>query len=211
MVKISPSILSADFSILKDEVIAIEKAGADMLHIDVMDGNFVQNLTFGWKLVADIRKHTKLIFDTHLMINEPDKYIEDFAKAGADIITAHASDDLHKTISLIKKFNKKVGVALNPSVNENILEYAIDEIDLILIMSVSPGFGGQGFINSQLEKIKRVKKLVGNRNIEIEVDGGVKDTNARNIIDSGATSLVAGSFIFNSEDYKIAIDKLRNA
>lgn len=212
-IKISPSILSADFSILGEEVKKIEEAGADFVHIDVMDGHFVPNLTFGAKVIKDIRKCVKIPFDVHLMVSNPDQYIEDFAVAGADIISIQYESVIHldRTISSIKKIGKKAGLVLNPSTPESVLEYVIDNLDLILVMTVNPGFGGQSFIDGQLKKIERIRKLIdkSGKNIDLEVDGGIKDTNARTVIDAGANVLVAGSYIFGSNDYKTAIDSLR--
>lgn len=212
-IKISPSILSADFSILGEEVKRIEEAGADFVHIDVMDGHFVPNLTFGAKVIKDIRKCVKIPFDVHLMVSNPDQYIEDFAAAGSDIISVQYESVIHldRTISSIKKIGKKAGLVLNPSTSESVLEYVIENLDLILVMTVNPGFGGQSFIDRQLKKIERIRKLIdkSGKDIDLEVDGGIKDTNAKTVIDAGANILVAGSYIFGSNDYKMAIDSLR--
>lgn len=212
-IKISPSILSADFSRIGDEVRAIENAGADYLHIDIMDGHFVPSISFGSKMVKDLRKCTKLPFDVHLMVEKPDNYIEKFSDAGADIISIQAESTIHldRTISLIKKFGKKAGLVLNPTTNENVLEYIIDKLDLILVMTVNPGFGGQDFLPGQLKKIERIRKLIekSKREIELEVDGGINDISAKDVIKAGASVLVSGSYIFSSSNYKNAVESLK--
>lgn len=212
-VKISPSVLSADFSRLGEEVELIDKADADYIHLDVMDGHFVPNITFGPKLVKDIRKYSNKTFDLHLMITNPDEYLEDFANAGADIISVQYESVVHldRTISAIKKLDKKAGLVLNPTTSESVLEYIIDKLDLILVMTVNPGFGGQSFLEGQLKKIEKIRKMIDRtgKNIDLEVDGGVKDTNAKKIIDAGANVLVAGSYVFSSDDYAKAIESLR--
>lgn len=214
-IKISPSILSADFANLQRDVEAITKAGADYIHIDVMDGSFVPPITIGSDIVKALKKHSNLPFDVHLMINNPDAHVEAFAKAGADIITIHAeaTTHLHRSVAKIKALGKKAGVSIVPSTHENVLDYVLDDIDLILIMSVNPGYGGQKFIESQLPKIRncRQKIIKSGRNIELEVDGGVNDNNAKEIIKAGADVLVAGSYIFGSKDHKESINKLRNS
>lgn len=214
MVKIAPSILSADFSILRDEIINVEQAGANWIHIDVMDGHFVPNLTFGSVIIEAIRPHTKLPLDVHLMIEEPDRYIQAFAQSGADIISVHqeTSVHLHRTINLIKEQNVKAGVAINPATPVSTIEPILPDVDLVLIMSVNPGFGGQSLIESTLTKIQQVSQLLKEKNlthIEIEVDGGVNIETAPTVIDYGATVLVAGSAIFGAEDRKQAIQSLQ--
>lgn len=213
-IKISPSILAADFANLEKEVKNIDKAGADYIHIDVMDGNFVPPITIGSDVVKSLRKHSNLPFDVHLMVDNPDKHIADFAHAGADIMTIHAESCIHldRSLKKIKDLNKMAGISLVPSTNESILDYIIEEIDLILIMTVNPGYGGQEFIESQLNKIKncREKIIKSNKNIRLEVDGGINEETAKKAIANGADTLVAGSYIFNSSNYQQAIAKLRN-
>ncbi len=199
-IKISPSILSADFSQLGNEIQKLENGGADMIHVDVMDGHFVPNLTIGPPVIDNLRKYTKLPFDVHLMISPVHKYIKDFADAGADIITIHpeATDKLEDSINLIKKLNKKVGVSLNPNTEINTIISEIENIDLILVMSVFPGFGGQKFIPEVIDKIKDLKKIKekNNYNFDIEVDGGINFSNFKKVLEAGANILVSGTTIF---------------
>lgn len=214
-VKIAPSILSADFSKLGQEILHLEEE-ADYIHIDVMDGNFVPNITIGPDIVKAIRPYSNKIFDVHLMINNADQHIHSFASAGADIITIHAEacTHIHRTLSLIKSLGKKAGISIVPSTNENILNYILDMVDLVLVMTVNPGFGGQEFIDSQLSKIKNIRKFINasGRDIDLEVDGGINDKNAQNIIAAGANVLVSGSYVFaqGPQYYSANIRKLRS-
>ncbi|MFO7813303.1 MAG: ribulose-phosphate 3-epimerase [Pelovirga sp.] len=213
MMKIAPSILSADFSRLGDEIRAIDQAGADYVHIDVMDGHFVPNITIGPLVVDAVRRVTDLPLDVHLMIEQPDRYVEDFAKAGADLIVVHveATTHLHRTIELIRSFGKKAGVSLNPATSLTTLDMILPDLDLVLLMTVNPGFGGQSFIESCLPKIAQLRQRIDQlgRPIELEVDGGVKIDNIERIAAAGADVFVAGSAVFGAVDYAATIRQLR--
>ncbi|PKM80382.1 MAG: ribulose-phosphate 3-epimerase [Firmicutes bacterium HGW-Firmicutes-13] len=211
MIKIAPSILSADFAFLYDEVKKVEEAGADWIHIDVMDGHFVPNITIGSLVVEALKERTKLPLDVHLMIENPDRYIEQFVKAGASIVSVHteACVHLHRTLQFIKSLGVKAGAALNPATPLSVLDYVIEDLDMVLIMSVNPGFGGQEFIPSSVLKIERLKQIIGKRPVLIEVDGGINSETAPVVMSAGADVLVAGSFIFSKEDAQYAIRLLR--
>lgn len=211
--KIAPSILSADFSRLGEEIKAVEEAGADYIHVDVMDGHFVPNITIGPPVVAAIRKVTKLPLDVHLMISEPDRYICDFAKAGSDIITIHAEAavHLHRTVNFIKEQGKKAGVSLNPSTPLSLLDHILEDVDLVLLMTVNPGFGGQKFIKTMLPKIAAMRKILDEKGLKAElmVDGGVSLDNIADISKAGADAFVAGSAVFGSGNYKKTMEEMR--
>lgn len=214
---VAPSILSADFSRLGDEIRKVDQAGADWIHVDVMDGRFVPNITIGPLIVEAIRPITEKPLDVHLMIVEPEKYVEGFAKAGADIISVHAehnaSPHLHRTLGQIRELGKQAGVVLNPSTPLALIEYVLELCDLVLIMSVNPGFGGQSFIPEVLPKIRQLRQMCNERGLDpwIEVDGGLKGHNAWQVIEAGANAIVAGSAVFKAADYATAIEDIRNS
>lgn len=207
MLELSPSLLSADFTNLKSDLEVLDKNGVKYLHLDVMDGMFVPNISFGPMIIKQLRPLTNMVFDVHLMIEEPDRYVQNFKDSGADILTVHyeACKHLHRTISYIKSLGMKAGVSLNPATNIDVLDYVLEDLDLVLIMSVNPGFGGQSFIPSAIDKIKNLRKKIDDRNLNviIEVDGGVKTTNVKDVIDAGADLIVSGSDVFVDKENKI--------
>lgn len=213
MIKLAPSILSADFARLLEDVKKVENAGCEYLHIDVMDGHFVPNITLGPGIVKSLRKDVNMVFDAHLMIENPDAYIKDFVDAGADLITVHqeACIHLHRTIQNIKSYNIKAGVAVNPATSIESIKHVLPLVDMVLIMTVNPGFGGQSFIESMIDKIKELKDIINkqNLNIDIQVDGGVKPDNIKKVVQAGANIIVAGSAIFNSDDIESTVKLLR--
>ncbi|MBN9682570.1 MULTISPECIES: ribulose-phosphate 3-epimerase [unclassified Corallococcus] len=215
-VRISPSLLSCDFSRLGEEVRAIEAAGADWIHVDVMDGRFVPNLTLGPVIVEAIKRVATKPLDVHLMIVEPEKYVEAFAKAGADVLTVHqeASPHLHRTLQTIRQAGAKPAVVLNPGTPLSAIEEVLGDVDMVLLMSVNPGFGGQSFIESTVDKVRRLRAMLdarGLKDVDIEVDGGINAQTAKRVVDAGATVLVAGSYVFGAKDYAQAIRSLRPA
>lgn len=210
---VAPSLLSADFANLQKEVEAVDNAGADWIHFDVMDGHFVPNITVGPMVVKSLRKYTDKVFEVHLMIENPEKYVEEFSKAGSDIITVHqeATVHIHRLVTLIKSFDCKAGVSINPGTPVSVLEEILPYLDMVLIMSVNPGFGGQNFIETSVDKIKKLRSLAdkSNPDLLIQVDGGINDKNLEQLKSAGCDIVVAGSYIFGSGDYKKAIDSLK--
>ncbi|HEY7206120.1 MAG TPA: ribulose-phosphate 3-epimerase [Methylomirabilota bacterium] len=211
--KIAPSILSADFAALGEAIARVEAAGADLLHVDVMDGHFVPNLTIGPPVIESVRKRTRLPLDVHLMIEEPERWVETYVRAGADYVTVHAeaSTHLQRALTSIREAGARAGVALNPATPPDGLQYVLDDLDLVLVMSVNPGFGGQSFIPTAYQKIRRLREMLGKRDVLVSVDGGVKVDNAARLAQAGAQVLVAGSSVFGTPDPGAAVAALRNA
>ena len=207
MLELSPSLLSADFTNLKSDIEILDKSGVKYLHLDVMDGMFVPNISFGPMIIKQLRPLTNMVFDVHLTIEDPDRYVQSFNDAGADILTVHyeACKHLHRTISYIKSLGMKAGVSLNPATNIDVLDYVLEDLDLVLVMSVNPGFGGQSFIPSALDKIKNLKEKIKERNLNVivEVDGGVKTTNVKDVVEAGADLIVSGSDVFADKENRI--------
>lgn len=210
---IAPSILSADFTRLGDEIKAADDAGADWIHVDVMDGLFVPNITIGPLVVEAARRSTKLPLDVHLMIENPDRYIDDFVKAGADYLVVHAeaTTHLHRTVQALKESGVKAGVSINPATSLSVIDYVLQELDLVLVMSVNPGFGGQGFIPSSLDKVRALRKMIDSQGLKtlIEIDGGVKPTNAAEVVSAGADAIVMGSAFYGSDNYSDVVNAVR--
>lgn len=210
-IQIAPSLLACDFGRLKEEIAKVEEAGADVLHVDVMDGHFVPNITIGFPVIESIRKITRLPIDAHLMIAEADRYLETFNSVGCDWISVHveACPHLHRTLSRIKELGMKAGIAVNPGTSLSALDGALTDSDFVLLMSVNPGFGGQRFIANSIQRIKDLKKKIGSHNVQIEIDGGIKMENAKEVTDAGAEILVVGTGLFAQADYKATIKKLK--